>query len=100
MTVTIFEFPAQAEFSREDRVSSIEVGIDWVNPRVPFRASTRILGLNIEASIDWVNPRVPLRFSVHILDRIASNPSSPELSDFDYSVDQTPLAVFALANWK
>ena len=48
--------------------SGIEAGIDWVNPRVLFRASTRILRLNIEADIDWVNPRVLLRVSVHILD--------------------------------
>ena len=67
--------------------TSIEAGIDWVNPCVPLRASAHILRLNIEAGIDWVNPRVPLRVSVHILDRIVSNPSSPELPDFDYSTD-------------
>src|SRR3954463_7491767 len=80
--------------------SSIEAGIDWACPRVPFRVSTRILGLNIEAGIDWACPRVLLRVSIHILDRIASNPSSPKLSDFDYLADQNPLAVFALANWE
>ena len=60
-----------------------------------FRASTHILGSNIEVGIDWVNPRVPLRTSVHILDRIA--PSSLELLDFHYSADQNPLAVLTLA---
>src|SRR4051812_37824040 len=109
-TVTILEFSAQAvvltgglsiEASIDWvhprvplRVSArilglnIEAGIDWVYPRVPLRVSARILGLNIEAGIDRVNPRVLLRVSVHILDRIASNPSSSELSDFDYSADQ------------
>ena len=77
-----------------------EAGINWVNPHVPFKASTRILGLSIEAGIDWMNPRVPLRAFVHTLDRIVSNPSSMELSDFDYSADQNPLAVLALFNWK
>ena len=67
---------------------STEAGIDWVNPRVPLRISVSILGLNIEAGIDWVNPRLPLRASVYIFDRITSNCSSPELSDFDYSADQ------------
>src|SRR5204863_3414566 len=91
-------FFAKQKFSREGL--SIETGIDWVNPRMPLRVSAHILGLNIEAGIDWVNPRVPLRASVHILDRIVSNLSSLKLSDFDYSADQTPLAVFTLTNWK
>ena len=83
---SLFEFSIQAIVLTGGM--SIEAGIDWVNPRVPLRFSARILGLNIEAGIDWVYPRVPLRVSVHILDRIASNLSSLELSYFDYSTDQ------------
>src|SRR4051812_26146873 len=81
----IFEFSARAVVLMGG--SSIEAGIEWVHPRVPLKVSARILGLNIEAGIDWVHPCVPLRVSVRILDRIASNPNSPELSDFDYSAD-------------
>src|SRR4051812_14880612 len=100
-SISSFPSPQRSIFTRvlcNSRVltggSGIETGIDWVNPRVPFQASTRILGLSIEAGIDWVNPGVPLRASVHTL------PSTLKLSDFDYSADQNPLAVFALANWK
>ena len=85
-TVGRLEFSATAEVLTGGL--SIEAGIDWVYPRVPFRVSAHIQGLNIETGIDWVYPRVPFRVSVHIPDRIASNLSSLKLPDFDYSPDQ------------